>query len=58
MHQTAIVDMANRLYGGWISATDEALKVLAGEAARPWRFSRPVAFIFTADSPASHYAEI
>ena len=58
MHQCAVVDMANRLYGGWISGADQAVVALAGEAARPWRFTRPVAFAFTADSLAGHYAEI
>ena len=58
MHETAVVDMANRLFGGWISDAGEAIKALAGRPAKPWRFTRPVAYAFTADSLSRHYAEI
>ena len=58
MHETAVVDMANRLYGGWISGAEEAVKALAGAPAEPWRFTRPVAFAFTRDDLSAHYAAL
>jgi maleamate amidohydrolase len=47
MHRTAILDMANRLYGGGVLRTTEALKVLRAEPYSAWRCSRPVEFQYT-----------
>ncbi len=56
MHRVAVLDMANRLYGGRISATAELLKALEGEAHRAWVCEGPVPFYFTAESIAGDYA--
>lgn len=36
MHQTGILNLANRLYGGAVASTDAACRLLAGEAADVW----------------------
>lgn len=50
MHRTAVLDMANRLYGGGVLSTGEAVKALAGEPHRAWRCTRPVEFAYEADT--------
>jgi nicotinamidase-related amidase len=47
MHRTAILDMANRLYGGGVLRTQEALKALRAEPYAAWRCSRPIEFPYT-----------
>jgi len=36
MHQTEILNLANRIYGGAVVDTDCACRMLAGEAAEAW----------------------
>lgn len=55
MHRTAVLDMANRLYGGGVLVTDEAVKALAGEPHRAWRCTRPVEFAYEADTLDAFY---
>lgn len=50
MHRTAVLDMANRLYGGGVLVTDEAMKALAGLPHHAWRCTRPVEFAYEADT--------
>ncbi|MBX3568025.1 MAG: cysteine hydrolase [Rhizobiaceae bacterium] len=50
MHRTATLDMANRLYGGGVVTTGEAVKALRGEAYQAWRCTRPVEFVYEADT--------
>jgi nicotinamidase-related amidase len=50
MHRTATLDIANRLYGGGVLTTEEAAKALAGEPYRAWRCTRPVEFLYEADT--------
>ncbi len=47
MHRTAVLDMANRLYGGGVLATAEACRALRGEPHRAWRCTRPIEFPYT-----------
>ncbi|MEA2783434.1 MAG: hypothetical protein QOK29_4978 [Rhodospirillaceae bacterium] len=47
MHRTAILDMANRLYGGGVLRTQEVLKALRAEPHEAWRCSRPIEFPYT-----------
>ncbi|MDQ0474363.1 cysteine hydrolase family protein [Labrys wisconsinensis] len=47
MHRTAMLDMANRLYGGGVLRTGEALKALRGQPHAAWRCSRPIEFPYT-----------
>ena len=37
MHETGIINLANRLYGGAVCDTDTACRLLAGETAPVWR---------------------
>lgn len=50
MHRTAILDMANRLYGGGVMTTAEAVKALRSEPYQAWRCTRPVEFAYEADT--------
>jgi nicotinamidase-related amidase len=50
MHRTAILDMANRLYGGGVLTTVEAVKALRGQPYRAWHCTRPVEFAYQADT--------
>jgi nicotinamidase-related amidase len=55
MHQTAILNLANRLYGGGICDTARAAALLAGQSASVWRMIDPVPHRFTQDDVASLY---
>jgi nicotinamidase-related amidase len=46
MHRTAILDMANRLYGGGILSAAEAIKALQAKPHALWQCSRPVEFAY------------
>ena len=48
MHRVAILDMANRLYGGGVLITAEAVKALAGADYRAWTCTRPIEFQYDA----------
>ena len=50
MHRVGLLDMANRLYGGGVLRTAEAVKVLRGDPAEGWRCSRPIEFRYTLDT--------
>jgi maleamate amidohydrolase len=47
MHRAAVLDMANRLYGGGVMRTAEALKALRSQPYEAWHCTRPVAFPYT-----------
>jgi maleamate amidohydrolase len=46
MHQTGILNLANRLSGGAVSDTGTALRLIAGAQARVWVPERPVPLLF------------
>lgn len=50
MHRVAILDMANRLYGGGVLTTAEAVKALSGGTYRAWRCTRPIEFRYDAEN--------
>lgn len=50
MHRTAILNLANRLYGGAVVDTDAACRLLAGETVDAWTTDRPVPMRFRADT--------
>lgn len=58
MHETAVLNMANRLYGGAVADTDRALALIGGGAARVWRTNLPVPVKFTYESAAADYAAL
>ena len=58
MHETAVLNMANRLYGGAVADTDRTLALIGGDQATVWRTELPVPIKFTYDSAASEYASL
>jgi hypothetical protein len=42
MHQTGILNLANRLYGGAVLTTDAACRLMAGEEGQGWTPQTPV----------------
>lgn len=50
MHRAGLLDLANRLYGGGVFRTADAVGFLKGETPEIWRFRRPVAFSYTAEN--------
>jgi nicotinamidase-related amidase len=55
MHQTAVLNIANRLYGGGVANTGRAVSLIAGEAAQVWMPERPVPILFNYSDAARHY---
>lgn len=55
MHRVAILDMANRLYGGGVLTTVEAVKALSGGPYHAWRCTRPIEFRYDAENYDSLY---
>lgn len=47
MHQTGILNLANRLYGGAVADTERTLGLMAGGEAEVWRPERPAPIAFT-----------
>jgi nicotinamidase-related amidase len=58
MHQTAVLNLANRLLGGGVADTANAARFLKGEEARLWRHSAMAPFRFTAENVAALYAAL
>ncbi|HTN96478.1 MAG TPA: isochorismatase family cysteine hydrolase [Nordella sp.] len=50
MHRVALLDMANRLYGGGVMVTAETVKALAGADYRAWTCTRPIEFQYDAEN--------
>jgi nicotinamidase-related amidase len=46
MHQTGIINLANRLSGGAVTGTEAACRLMAGSAAEVWVAERPVPLLF------------
>jgi len=55
MHQTAILNLANRLYGGAVADLTRTLSLLKGETAEVWRTETPVPIRFTLNDVTDHY---
>lgn len=55
MHQTGILNLANRLYGGAVLATDGACRLIAGETVEAWQVQGSVPLRFTYDNAADLY---
>lgn len=58
MHETAVLNMANRLYGGGVADTARARRLLKGDVARVWRTALPVPMKFTYESASRDYAAL
>jgi nicotinamidase-related amidase len=55
MHQTGILNLANRLNGGAVASTDAASRLIAGAPAEAWVHRQPVPILFGYDDAARRY---
>lgn len=55
MHETAVLNMANRLYGGGVVDVARALSLIGGGAAPVWRTDLPVPVKFTYEDATALY---
>ena len=58
MHQTGVLNLANRLYGGAVLATDAACWLMAGQMAEGWVPETPVPIRYSYDDAASIYESL
>ncbi len=56
MHQTGVINIANRLYGGAIADTQTTLKLIAGETKDCWQLRGTTALRFDADTIETVYS--
>lgn len=55
MHQTAVLNLANRLYGGAVTDTENACRLIAGETVEAWQVEGAVPLRLTFDNAARLY---
>lgn len=55
MHQTGILNLANRLYGGAVLTTDAACRQMAGKTAEGWTPETPVPIRYDYEDAAALY---
>jgi maleamate amidohydrolase len=55
MHQTAVLNLANRLLGGAVADTERTVTLLDGGEARIWGRTQMVHFRYTAETLAALY---
>lgn len=55
MHQVAILNLANRLYGGAVASTVDACRILSGDEARLWMVEGSVPLRFTHENAENIY---
>src|SRR5215469_8770433 len=55
MHQTGILNLANRLYGGAVTDTRDACRIMAGEVVTAWMVEGSVPLRFTYENAADLY---
>ena len=55
MHQTAVLNLANRLYGGAVADVERTLLLLNGKEAEVWRTEKPCPIRFTLANATDHY---
>lgn len=58
MHRTAILNLANRLYGGAVTDTAGACRLLAGDTVAVWRVAGAVPFRYTFETASVLYDEL
>lgn len=58
MHETAVLNLANRLYGGAVADTEAARTLLSGGEARVWRPDRAVPFRYTLETASELYRSL
>lgn len=55
MHQSAMIHLANRLYGGAVAATKNTVRLMAGEPAETWQLVGSTTLRFTSENLAEVY---
>lgn len=55
MHQTGILNLANRLYGGAVVSTDQVCRLLDGDTVEAWQIEGSVPLRFTYSNAAELY---
>ena len=55
MHQTGILNLANRIYGGAVVDTEVACRLMAGETVTAWQPDRPVPMRFGFEDASELY---
>jgi nicotinamidase-related amidase len=55
MHQTGILNLANRLNGGAVSNEETACRLIAGHLAEVWVAEKQVPILFTYEDAEKHY---
>ena len=58
MHETAILNLANRLYGGAVTNTEDACRLMAGETTDVWMVEGSVPLRFTYENAADLFSEL
>ena len=58
MHQTGILNLANRLYGGAVANTLDACRLMAGDTVNVWQVEGSVPLRFTFENAARLYDEL
>jgi maleamate amidohydrolase len=58
MHQTGILNLANRLYGGAVADTNRACRAMAGETVEAWMVEGSVPLRFTYGNAARLYDDL
>jgi maleamate amidohydrolase len=58
MHETAILNLANRLYGGAVTDTEGACRLMAGETVAVWMVQGSVPLRFSYENAARLYREL
>jgi maleamate amidohydrolase len=58
MHEVAILNLANRLYGGAVADTARACALMAGEEAEVWMPERPAPILFDYDNARDYFAKL
>jgi nicotinamidase-related amidase len=58
MHQTAVLNIANRLYGGAVADTERAIGLIVGQERQAWTPERPVTILYSFANAAEHYAAL
>ena len=58
MHQTAVLNLANRLYGGAVVDTERACRLLEGETVEAWQVAGAAPIRFTFETAAELYRSL
>jgi maleamate amidohydrolase len=58
MHKTAVLNLANRLYGGAVTDTARAIELFHGRTVEAWVAECPVPILFDFTDAAERYAEL